>query len=174
MRKSLAGASLAILIAGVAAGSDWLGTRATDKAPQAAAAPQAPAKGAAPPGVAVEAVKVSMSRMPQALSAVGSLRSDETVMVRPEIAGRVGAIDQHVNSQSLKFSGQAFDGTGNGPGQGRRDERDHSDHEGQDAGRAQGDLAFGRVEHEPQAAPRSGGGLRPEPPEVAGMHRFPV
>jgi membrane fusion protein (multidrug efflux system) len=40
----------------------------------------------------VEAVKVSIARLPQALAAVGSLRSDETVIVRPEIAGRVAAI----------------------------------------------------------------------------------
>ena len=94
MRKSLVGASLAVLIAAVAAVSYWAGSRSPSASPQAAN--PAPAKGGAPgsppPGVAVEAVKVSMVRLPQSLAAVGSLRSDETVILRPEIAGRVARI----------------------------------------------------------------------------------
>jgi membrane fusion protein (multidrug efflux system) len=94
MRKSLAGAGLVVLIAAVAAGSYWAGTRSSP--PRAQASGPAPAKGAAPgnppPGVAVEAVKVSMVRLPQALAAVGSLRSDETVIIRPEVAGRLAQI----------------------------------------------------------------------------------
>lgn len=43
-------------------------------------------------GVAVEAVKVALSPMPQAITAVGSLRSDESVTLRPEVAGRISAI----------------------------------------------------------------------------------
>ncbi len=35
---------------------------------------------------------MSVVRLPQALGAVGSLRSDETVIVRPEVAGRVAQI----------------------------------------------------------------------------------
>jgi len=91
MSKALAGAAVAILVVGVGAASYWAGTRAAPK-PAAAAAGAAPAKGGAPAGVAVEAVKVQMVRLPQALSAVGSLRSDETIIVRPEIAGRVAEI----------------------------------------------------------------------------------
>src|SRR5688500_284130 len=88
MRKVVVGAVAFALLAGASALSYWAGSR---NAPaQAAARPAAPAKGgAAPAGVVVEASRVSVVKLPQALSAVGSLRSDETVIVRPEIAGRV-------------------------------------------------------------------------------------
>jgi membrane fusion protein (multidrug efflux system) len=51
----------------------------------------APAKGpaGAPPGIAVEAHPPQVVRLPQSITTVGSLRSDEAVIVRPEIAGRV-------------------------------------------------------------------------------------
>ncbi len=90
MRIALLGATVVALVA-VGAVSDWAGTRSAAKPPAAAAA--APAKGGgAPAGVAIEATKVSMAKLPQALTAVGSLRSDETVIVRPEIAGRIAQI----------------------------------------------------------------------------------
>jgi membrane fusion protein (multidrug efflux system) len=90
MRKSLVGAAAVLLVA-VGGVSYWAGTRSAPKA--AAAAPAAaPAKGGPPAGIAVEASKVAMARLPTALAAVGSLRSDETVIVRPEIAGRVAQI----------------------------------------------------------------------------------
>src|SRR5688572_30969345 len=89
MRKALLGATLAAVVAAVGAASYWAGARSS-KAP-AGPAPAA-AKGGPPPGIAVEAVTVQMARLPQALSAVGSLRSDETIIVRPEIAGRVSEI----------------------------------------------------------------------------------
>jgi membrane fusion protein (multidrug efflux system) len=90
MRIALLGATVVALVA-VGAVSYWAGTRSAAKPPAAAAA--APAKGGgAPAGVAIEATKVSMAKLPQALTAVGSLRSDETVIVRPEIAGRIAQI----------------------------------------------------------------------------------
>ena len=91
MRKALVGATVAALVVGVGAASYWAGTRS---APAAAAAPAkgAPGKGGPPPGVAVEATTVAMAKLPQAIAAVGSLRSDETVIVRPEIAGRIAQI----------------------------------------------------------------------------------
>jgi membrane fusion protein (multidrug efflux system) len=89
MRKVVVGTVAVALIAGASAISYWAGAR---KAPAdgstAAAAPKA-----APPGVVVEAVPVSMVKLPQALAAVGSLRSDETVILRPEVAGRVAQIN---------------------------------------------------------------------------------
>jgi len=88
MRKALLGATVVALVAGVGAASYWAGTRSASKAPAGAAA----AKGAAPAGVAVEAAKVSLTRLPTAISAVGSLRSDETIILRPEIAGRIAQI----------------------------------------------------------------------------------
>lgn len=48
--------------------------------------------GAPVPAVVVEAITASTAPMPQTITAVGSLRSDESVTVRPEVAGRVSAI----------------------------------------------------------------------------------
>ena len=88
MRKVVVGGvALAVLVA-VGAGSYWLGTREAGGAPKAAT----PAKSAGPAPVVVEAAKVSIVNLPQAITAVGSLRSDETVMLRPEVAGRVAQI----------------------------------------------------------------------------------
>ena len=92
MRKALVGVAVAALLVGVGAASYWAGARSAKPAGAPAAAPAAAAKGGPPPGVAVEAVKVQVAKLPQALSAVGSLRSDETIIVRPEIAGRVAEI----------------------------------------------------------------------------------
>ena len=88
MRKVLVGTALVVLVAGVGALSYWAGTR--NPAPKAAA-PAAAAKGP-PPGIVVEASRVAVVNLPQALVAVGSLRSDETVILRPEVAGRIARI----------------------------------------------------------------------------------
>ena len=98
MRKAVVGAAMAALVVGVGALSYWAGTRSAARSSGPAAA--APAKGGPPAGIAVEAAKVQMVKLPHSLSAVGSQRSDETVMVRPEIVGRVAEIHfkegQHV------------------------------------------------------------------------------
>ena len=47
---------------------------------------------AAGSGVAVDATNVKTVRMAQGLTAVGSLRSDESVTIRPEVAGRISEI----------------------------------------------------------------------------------
>ncbi|HYR00898.1 MAG TPA: efflux RND transporter periplasmic adaptor subunit [Casimicrobiaceae bacterium] len=83
---------LAVLVVlGIAVGAGagyWFGQQ---RAPAAtAAAPAAPAAG--PAAVTVEAVKVVTASMPQTITAVGSLRSDESITVRPEVAGRISAI----------------------------------------------------------------------------------
>lgn len=58
-----------------------------------APAPAPQAQGAAPPpAVAVEAAKVTVGSIAREITAVGSLRSDESVVIRPEIAGRIRAI----------------------------------------------------------------------------------
>jgi membrane fusion protein (multidrug efflux system) len=41
----------------------------------------------------VEASKVARTALPQGITAVGSLRSDESVTLRPEVAGRISAIE---------------------------------------------------------------------------------
>ncbi len=66
----------------------WAGGRNAPPPP----APAAAKAGPAPQGVIVEASRVSLVKLPQALGAVGSLRSDETVILRPEVAGRVSHI----------------------------------------------------------------------------------
>jgi membrane fusion protein (multidrug efflux system) len=43
-------------------------------------------------GVTVEAARVALMPLPQGITAVGSLRSDESVTLRPEVAGRISAI----------------------------------------------------------------------------------
>jgi membrane fusion protein, multidrug efflux system len=89
MQKLALGAAAVALVAVASAVSFWAGQRsAPASAPAKAAA--APAKAAA--GIVVEAQKVAVVRLPQTLTAVGSLRSDETVIVRPEVAGRVAEI----------------------------------------------------------------------------------
>jgi membrane fusion protein (multidrug efflux system) len=54
--------------------------------------------------VVVEAVRVETVSLPQTITAVGSLRSDESIMVRPEVAGRIASIQfqegQRVNRGS--------------------------------------------------------------------------
>jgi len=88
MRKIVAGALVAALVAGVGSASYWAGSRSAE--PKPATSPTA-AK-APPPGIVVDASKVQVVSLPQAIAAVGSLRSDETVILRPEIAGRVAQI----------------------------------------------------------------------------------
>ena len=88
MRKLLFATGAIALVALVAAGAYWAGK---SSAPSPAARAPAP-KAAAPAGVVVEASRVSVLKLPQALTAVGSLRSDETVVVRPEVAGRIAQI----------------------------------------------------------------------------------
>jgi membrane fusion protein (multidrug efflux system) len=93
MKKLAMGGAFLALLVGVGGLSYWAGIRSTPAAPAPAAA--APAKGpagGAPAGVAVEAVSVTAVRLPAALAAVGSLRSDETVVVRPEIPGRIAEL----------------------------------------------------------------------------------
>src|ERR1700682_6273951 len=89
MRKALVGAAALAVIAAASALSFWAGGR---NAASTAGPGGAPKAAAAPPGVVVEATKVAVVSLPQALTAVGSLRSDETVILRPEIAGRVSQI----------------------------------------------------------------------------------
>jgi membrane fusion protein (multidrug efflux system) len=89
MSKSLAGVGFVAFFAAVAGISYWMGK--SSSAPVGAPAPGA-TKDGPPPGIAVEATRVLVQRLPLALAAVGSLRSDETIIVRPEIAGRVAEI----------------------------------------------------------------------------------
>ena len=57
--------------------------------PQSTAKPGPGAPGTLNAGIAIEAAKVKSVRMAQGLTAVGSLRSDESVTIRPEVSGRI-------------------------------------------------------------------------------------
>lgn len=93
---------LVVVGAALAGGGYWYGTQRLQDtgAPGGAAggaAKQAQAGGGAgkAPGggpVPVESSKVGTAQMPQVITAVGSLRSDESVTLRPEVAGRIVAI----------------------------------------------------------------------------------
>src|SRR2546426_2260083 len=93
MNKTALGAMVALVVL-AAGGGYWFGTRTGIVPPPGAAGTTAnkDAGGIAPGAVAVEAVKVTVMAMPQAITAVGSLRSDESITVRPEVAGRISAI----------------------------------------------------------------------------------
>jgi membrane fusion protein (multidrug efflux system) len=88
-----------VALIAVGLGGYWLGqARLTGSAGGGApsgAGPTATAPGgpgAAPQAVTVEAVKVARASLPQTITAVGSLRSDESITVRPEVAGRIASI----------------------------------------------------------------------------------
>ena len=93
MSKAAWGAIAALAVAVAAGGGYWLGN-AGKTAPVAAAptkgGPGAP--GAAAQAVPVETAAVEAIRLPQAITAVGSLRSDESITLRPEVAGRIASI----------------------------------------------------------------------------------
>ena len=80
-----------LALAAVGALSYWAGTR-SESPGKAPAANAAPSKAGAPGEILVEAAGVSVERLPRSITTVGSLRSDETIVVRPEIAGRVASI----------------------------------------------------------------------------------
>lgn len=85
-----------LVLAAVAGGSYWAGTRGTPASPPPSGGTNstgAPKKaGGGPAPVSVEASNPEVAKLPDSLTAVGSLRSDETVIVRPEIGGRIAEI----------------------------------------------------------------------------------
>jgi len=104
MNKTLAGTLGAVAVVAIVAGAYWAGTQRTAPAPVAGAAGPGGPGAAGGPGkggpaaagggaVTVEAVKVASMSLPQTITAVGSLRSDESVTLRPEVAGRISAIN---------------------------------------------------------------------------------
>jgi membrane fusion protein, multidrug efflux system len=88
----------ALGVAAAAGTGYWFGTQRLQPASSSTAAGAGAtgavgkAPGQAGPAITVEAAKVATQAMPQTITAVGSLRSDESVTVRPEVAGRISAI----------------------------------------------------------------------------------
>jgi len=103
MKKAVAGVFAVIVVAAALGGGYWFGTQ-RDGTPSLAmsngSAPSPRDGGRSNAGntgdgggsITVEAVKVAIVSLPQTITAVGSLRSDESVTLRPEVAGRISAI----------------------------------------------------------------------------------
>jgi membrane fusion protein (multidrug efflux system) len=94
MNKSAIVATALLSVALAAGAGFWFGAQRAKGPGDASAGAGATAKGTAPVGtpMVVEATKVVRQPLPQTITAVGSLRSDESVTLRPEVAGRVDAI----------------------------------------------------------------------------------
>lgn len=99
MNKVSVGALLALGVAIAGGVGYWYGglKESTPPPTAAQAAPkQGGGKGGAGKGgggaVPVELTKVGTAALPQTITAVGSLRSDESVTLRPEVSGRITAI----------------------------------------------------------------------------------
>ena len=94
MKKVVAVVTAVTFAAAGMGGAYWYGTKSVAPAGQAASAGAAAKAGSAPAAgsVTVEAVKVATLSLPQTITAVGSLRSDESVTLRPEVAGRINTI----------------------------------------------------------------------------------
>jgi len=100
MNKTVLGVLAVVVVAVAAGGGYWIGHQrsasADDSARGAAGAAPGKAGGPAASGpsaqVTVEAIRIAAAPMPQTITAVGSLRSDESITVRPEVAGRISAI----------------------------------------------------------------------------------
>ncbi len=103
MKKNLAIVGTVVGLLLIGGGGYWLGKSQSQSktspvnpvatgVPLPAGAPQSAGKsaaGAPAGGITVEAIKVKSVRMAQGLTAVGSLRSDESVTIRPEVSGRI-------------------------------------------------------------------------------------
>jgi membrane fusion protein, multidrug efflux system len=97
MNKTVLGVLAVVTVAIAAGGGYWIGQKrsasADDSARSTAAAASSKAVASGPSGqVTVEAIRIAAAPMPQTITAVGSLRSDESITVRPEVAGRISAI----------------------------------------------------------------------------------
>jgi len=109
MNKAVAGMLVVLVVAAAAGGGYWYGALRNAAPPPGANAGGAGGPGASPaggksaagapggpggpggqaPAVAVESTRVGTAPVPQVITAVGSLRSDESVTLRPEVAGRI-------------------------------------------------------------------------------------
>jgi len=100
-----------IVVAALIGGGYWFGTQRAGAPEQGAgpggaaaaiAAGKGGAAGAGGGNITVEAVKVATVSLPQTITAVGSLRSDESVTLRPEVAGRISAIGFQEGQRAAK------------------------------------------------------------------------
>jgi membrane fusion protein, multidrug efflux system len=91
MKKPVLIAVSLVSLLGVLGLGYWMGRSTTSAAPGAPAA-AAPAKAAPGGGTVVEVVRANTTKLPATIMAIGSLRSDESVSIRPEVSGRISEI----------------------------------------------------------------------------------
>lgn len=101
MKKNLVVTGVLAGLLLVGGGGYWFGRSQSDSTPSKivpASAPQTTGKpgpggpAATGGGITIEAYMVKPVRMAQGITAVGSLRSDESVTIRPEVSGRISEI----------------------------------------------------------------------------------
>jgi membrane fusion protein, multidrug efflux system len=97
MNRIVMTASALLAVAIAAGGGYWLGMHRGELPGSEGAITSATTRDAGAPAsdgaaMGVEAAKVALQALPQTITTVGSLRSDESIIVRPEVAGRIGAI----------------------------------------------------------------------------------
>lgn len=95
MKSSLRFAVVLVLgaVVGVAGYQWYVNGHGAALAQSSASPAAAPAKLAAPAGVGVEVAPVTRMPLQRSIAAVGTLRSDNSVMLRPEVAGRIAEIN---------------------------------------------------------------------------------
>lgn len=85
-----------LVVAGCLGGGYWLGKSAspasTVQAPQGAATKPSPGGPGTPAGTVVEVARAKLTILPGTITAIGTLRSDESVSIRPEVSGRISEI----------------------------------------------------------------------------------
>ena len=92
MSKAAWGAIVALALVLAAGGGYWFGNSNKPAPAVASPAKGGPAAAGGAQSVPVETAAVEAIRLPQAITAVGSLRSDESITLRPEVAGRIASI----------------------------------------------------------------------------------
>lgn len=111
MNKVVFWVVIAVVGSAIAGASYWLGGQQTSTNPPKVTSPGSPLPGASsskaaqtPPPTAVDAASVKLAPIAKAITAVGSLRSNETVIVRPEVSGRIAEIGFREGQQVAKGS----------------------------------------------------------------------
>jgi len=109
MNKGVFWVVIAVVGSAIAGASYWLGGQQTSTNPPKVTSPGSPLPGAGsskaaqtPPPTAVDAASVKLAPIAKAITAVGSLRSNETVIVRPEVSGRIAEIGFREGQQVAK------------------------------------------------------------------------
>ena len=93
MKKTLPLFTAIIVFALILAGGGyWFGAKSNSNTKPSQNSAKPGASSSPPPGTPVETAKVELVSLPQAITAVGSLRSDEAVVLRPEVSGRIAEI----------------------------------------------------------------------------------